>query len=243
MASTNLTNNLSGTVTPINNSAAESQETGPNKTIDNYDIILLSITLINSRISHLGEHKRSFFNILVNLIEKLNDFKLLEFIIKMISSWIVGKDHSGAQISSVPIMTSKEKITFLLKMIRFENFENQSLHFTFLELVYFIFNEPSAKDKKNEISQLEPGFMMGLRAADPHLRNKFFSIFHSSISKSLPDRISYIFSVQNWESISNSFWIKQCLDLILVLPVPQTTPMEIITTTATATATATSTSK
>src|SRR3990167_7628493 len=128
-------------------------------------------------------------------------------------------------------MTSKEKITFLLKMIRFENFENQLLHFIFLELVYFIFNEPSAKDKKNEISQLEPGFMMGLRTVDPILRNKFFNIFHSSISKSLPDRISYILSIQNWESISNSFWIKQSLDLILTLPLSNY-PVDLITSTS-----------
>ena len=218
---------------PTTNSTGESNENQVNKvTIDNYDIILLSITLINSRIGQLGEHKRSFFNILVNLIEKLNDFKLLEFIIKMIASWIIGKDlQNGNQISSVPIMTSKEKITFLLKMIRFENFENQLLHFIFLELVYFIFNEPSAKDKKNEISQLEPGFMMGLRTVDPILRNKFFNIFHSSISKSLPDRISYILSIQNWESISNSFWIKQSLDLILTLPLSNY-PVDLITSTS-----------
>lgn len=66
------------------------------------------------------------------------------------------------------------------------------------------------------IPKLEPAFLAGLRCNQPHIRAKFFEIFDQSIRRRLHDRLMYIVSSQNWEPMGQHYWIKQCIELILV---------------------------
>lgn len=157
---------------------------------DTSNSIKLCIKLITTRSAQLGEHKRPFFATLALLIEKSKDVELLGCITKTIKSWILGVDANGNPLMSAPVITSKEKITFLLKMTKFEQVNDINLQTTFLNLVYHIYCDASAS--KTEVSQLEPGFMMGLRFKDSEIRSKFFKIFHQSISKSLSARLKYV---------------------------------------------------
>lgn len=184
---------------------------------DTSNSIKLCIKLITTRSAHLGENKRPFFATLALLIEKSKDVELLDCITKTIKGWILGVDSNGNPLASAPVITSKEKITFLLKMTKFEQVNDINLQTTFLNLVYHIYCDASAS--KTEVSQLEPGFMMGLRFKDSEIRSKFFKIFHLSIAKSLSARLHYIFCVQNWESLGSSFWIRQALELVLAVAV------------------------
>lgn len=59
--------------------------------------------------------------------------------------------------------------------------------------------------------------MLGLRAKDPEIRRRFFSLYHESLGKSLFARLQYIIQIQDWEAVSDVFWLKQCLDLLLAL--------------------------
>lgn len=59
--------------------------------------------------------------------------------------------------------------------------------------------------------------MLGLRARDPEFRMKFFSLYHESLGKTLFARLQYIIHHQDWEALSDVFWLKQGLDLLLAI--------------------------
>ncbi len=69
------------------------------------------------------------------------------------------------------------------------------------------------------IIKLEVAFLSGLRCTNPVLRNKFFEIFDASIPRKLIFRLLYIVSSQNWEGMAQHYWLKQCIELILVTSV------------------------
>lgn len=65
--------------------------------------------------------------------------------------------------------------------------------------------------------KIERQFLLGLRAKDPEIRMKFFSLYHESLGKTLFTRLQYIIQVQDWEALSDVFWLKQGLDLLLAI--------------------------
>lgn len=68
-------------------------------------------------------------------------------------------------------------------------------------------------------SKLEPAFMAGLRCVQPQIRTKFFEVFDGNLRRRLHERLMYIVCSQNWESMGPHFWIKQCIELLLVTAV------------------------
>lgn len=75
---------------------------------------------------------------------------------------------------------------------------------------------------RQEIFQnVEWQYMLGLRARDPEMRQKFFTLYHESIGKTLFQRLQYIIIQQDWDSLSDVFWLKQGLDLLLAILVEQ----------------------
>lgn len=64
--------------------------------------------------------------------------------------------------------------------------------------------------------KLEVAFLSGLRCTSPQIRGKFFELFDSSIQRKLIFRLLYIVSSQNWEGMAQHYWLKQCIELILV---------------------------
>lgn len=59
--------------------------------------------------------------------------------------------------------------------------------------------------------------MLGLRARDPEMRMKFFLLYHESLAKTLFARLQFIIQSQDWEALSDVFWLKQGLDLLLAI--------------------------
>lgn len=180
-------------------------------------VLLLIINLLSSRLQYLGENRSSFFSVLISLIEKSMDIDLLLELLKIIGVWVKEEKR----------LTFKEITQFLSKMTRFEQLNlGGNLHTLFLELVYHIYNDSSFP--KTELVQLENGFMMGLRCRDTNLRNKFFELFNRSIDNHIFNRLTHIFSTQNWEHAS-SFWIRHALDLLLALVNGSDQPLKIDT--------------
>lgn len=172
------------------------------------------IHLLEKRFEQISKENRLiFFESLNILIEKSTEIELLNKISNIIRDWILN-------INNENIITTKDKITFLHKMTKFEQMSNPFLQNTFLELVYHIYNDPSTLNNlsKSDLSQLDIGFMMGLRYKDGGIRNKFFDILNKNINRlSVVERLKYIFSIHNWELMGSTFWIKQALDLIFFL--------------------------
>ena len=65
--------------------------------------------------------------------------------------------------------------------------------------------------------KVERQFLLGLRAKDPEMRIRFFSLYHESLEKTLFTRLRYVIHVQDWEALSDVFWLKQGLDLLLAI--------------------------
>lgn len=65
--------------------------------------------------------------------------------------------------------------------------------------------------------KVERQYMLGLRAKDPEMRRRFFKFYHDSVGKTLFSRLQFIIQSQDWEAVSDVFWLKQGLDLILAI--------------------------
>lgn len=113
-------------------------------------------------------------------------------ITKLIGQWITAPSTNN---NNTFAFIGKEKTNFLTKMTRYDQLASAELQNQFLDLVYHVFSDPNASREKQ--SQLEAGFMMGLRSKDTAMRNKFFELFHKSIGF-VSDYIFTLFHVTNF---------------------------------------------
>ena len=94
----------------------------------------------------------------------------------------------------------------------------------FLDIVHRLYSDaPQASSRSELLPKLERAFMIGLRSDEPTIRARFFDLFNRSIVKILYKRLLYIVQGQDWESLSDSFWLKQALDLLLAVLVQMRT--------------------
>lgn len=75
----------------------------------------------------------------------------------------------------------------------------------------------SLPSRQEVFQKVERQYLLGLRAKDPEMRKKFFSLYHESLGKTLFTRLQYIIQIQDWEALSDCFWLKQGLDLLLAI--------------------------
>ncbi|KAF7725495.1 hypothetical protein EC973_009595 [Apophysomyces ossiformis] len=173
------------------------------------NLLIIGLNLLKKRISYLGDQRRWFLTCLIQLIEKSSDVQLLRTLLEMLSEWILGKTDTFPTIPTI-----KEKAGLLVKMMTFENRNDPKLTEEFLDLVIKIYSTPSFARSELTV-RLEQAFLLGTRSENPHIRTQFMRIFDRSISRSLYSRLNYILGVQNWEFLSNTFWMPQALDLLL----------------------------
>ncbi|KAL3832377.1 hypothetical protein ACJMK2_024027 [Sinanodonta woodiana] len=179
------------------------------------ELLILSLDLVKNRVGVMSmEMRKSFIGqILVGLIEKTPDNKVMKAITKMVEDWV--KTKSPIAINQTPSI--REKAILLVKLMmhvekRFP--DDHELNAQFLELVNYIYRD-EALSGTELTSKLEPAFLAGLRCNQSHIRHKFVEVFDNSIPKRVFDRLLYITCSQNWESMTSHFWIKQCIELLL----------------------------
>ncbi|XP_024180311.1 transformation/transcription domain-associated protein isoform X2 [Rosa chinensis] len=184
------------------------------------------LKLINERVMLVTECKRSVTQILNSLLsEKGTDSSVLLCILDVIKGWIeddFGKP--GTSVSSSAFLTPKEIVSFLqkLSLVDKQNFSDalDEWDSKYLELLYGLCadsNKYPLSLRQEVFQKVERQFMLGLRARDPESRMKFFSLYHESLGKSLFARLQYIIHLQDWEALSDVFWLKQGLDLLLAI--------------------------
>ncbi len=179
------------------------------------ELLILSLDLVKNRVAVMGLDMRKAFigNILVGLIEKSPDVKVMKAITKMLEDWMKNKDLKS--VNQGPNL--KEKSILLAKMMQFveKRFpEDVELNAQFLELVNFVYRDDTLKNSELT-SKLEQAFLSGLRCQQPHIRAKFFEVFDGSMRRRLHDRLMYIVCSQNWEAMGAFYWIRQCIELLL----------------------------
>ncbi|KAI8367767.1 hypothetical protein BD560DRAFT_353389 [Blakeslea trispora] len=170
------------------------------------NLLILGLNLLKKRISHLGDQRRWLLSCLTQLIEKSPDVQLLHTILDMVSEWTLDRKEA--------FPTVREKAGLLVKMMTFEARSDTQLLEDFLELVIKIYSDPSFARSELTV-RLEQAFLLGTCNGNPNIRSQFMRIFDKSTSRNLYTRLDYILGVQNWESLSHTFWIHQALDMLL----------------------------
>ncbi|EER41047.1 histone acetylase complex subunit Paf400 [Histoplasma capsulatum H143] len=170
------------------------------------DLISKTIDLLAARMSNLGEQRRPFLSVLAQLVERSQDIRLCTKILRMAESWIFNSTESWP--------TLKEKTAVLHKMLLFESRPDQTPLKQFLELVIRIYEDH--KITRTELTvRLEHAFLIGTRAQDVEMRNRFMSIFDRSLTRSANTRLSYVLTSQNWDTLADSFWLTQASQLVI----------------------------
>ncbi|KAL8682682.1 MAG: hypothetical protein Q9186_001278 [Xanthomendoza sp. 1 TL-2023] len=169
-------------------------------------LTLKTIDIISLRMATLQESRRPFLSVLAILVERSQNTKLCEKILDMVEDWVFGSDE--------PWPTLKEKTAVLHKMLLFEARPDPALLQKFLDLVIRIYEDP--KITRTELTvRLEHAFLIGTRAQDVAIRNRFMAIFDKSLSRGASSRLLYVLNTQNWETLATSFWLSQATQLVV----------------------------
>ena len=169
------------------------------------DLALKTIDVLSMRMQTLGDRRRAFLSILATLVERSANVKLCEKVLSMVEIWVFD--------SNEPWPTLKEKTAVLHKMLAFEARPDPTLLHKFLDLVIRIYENP--KITRTELTvRLEHAFLVGTRAQDVEMRQRFMDIFDKSLQKTISARLLYIIVSQNWDTLNDSFWLSQAIQLI-----------------------------
>ena len=168
-------------------------------------LILKGVDIMSLRMGALGDQRRPFLGVLASLVDKSFDMRLCQKILSMVETWIFD--------SSNPWPTLKEKTAVLHKMLNFEARLDPTLLHKFLDLVIRIYENP--KITRTELTvRLEHAFLVGTRAHDVSVRNRFLTIFDKSLTRTATSRLLYVVTSQNWDTLAETFWLSQAIQLI-----------------------------
>ena len=169
-------------------------------------LILKSIDILALRMATLGEQRRPFLSILASLVERSQNITLCDKILNMVEVWVFDSNDL--------FPTLKEKTAVLHKMLAFEARPDTTLLHKFLDLVIRIYEDP--KITRTELTvRLEHAFLVGTRAHDVEVRNRFMTIFDRSLTRSATSRLIYVLTSQNWDTLAESFWLSQAIQLVI----------------------------
>jgi transformation/transcription domain-associated protein len=192
---------------------------GPNSSqINSFSELLINcLDLIKYRIGVMSIEMRKMFinSILVTLIDKSIDLRLIRYLIKIISDWI--KYKNGPLLNQIPSM--KEKLVLLQRLVvamekRFA--DHADIQQSFLETIAYVYKDDVYSINSEFKIKLEQAFLSGLKCTNPQIRQQFFDIFNANFNcTDLYERLCFIIVTQNWESLGSHFWIKQCIQMTL----------------------------
>ncbi|KAF4778731.1 FAT domain-containing protein [Colletotrichum scovillei] len=165
-----------------------------------------AIQVVALRMEVLGDNRRPFLSVLATLVEKSMHIPLCEEILNMVEGWVFRSEGTWP--------TLKEKTAVLHKMLSFEHRQDSTMLTKFLELVIRIYEDP--KITRTELTvRMEHAFLIGTRAQDVDMRNRFMAIFDKSLSKTASARLAYVLTSQNWDTLADSYWLAQASHLLL----------------------------
>ncbi|KAI9394585.1 hypothetical protein POPTR_005G114300v4 [Populus trichocarpa] len=183
------------------------------------------LKLICEKVMVVPDCKRSVTQVLNALLsEKGTDSSVLLCILDVIKGWIEDDFCKPGRVTSSGFISHKEIVSFLQKLSQVDkqNFgpdAHEDWDRKYLQLLYGICADSKylLALRQEVFQKVERQFMLGLRARDPDIRKKFFLLYHESLGKSLFTRLQYIIQLQDWEALSDVFWLKQGLDLLLAI--------------------------
>ncbi|ODV88694.1 hypothetical protein CANCADRAFT_52791 [Tortispora caseinolytica NRRL Y-17796] len=169
------------------------------------DLIFRMLDIGKTRIAALGDQRRTFLSVLERLVEWSTDLQLCQKLLKLVYSWIFEPKEV--------FPTIKEKTMLVAKMTIFEARDNAELTEDFYDMVTSIFSHPQLL-KTDLVIRLEHSFLIGTRIENFTVRKRLMNILDESLNRNAWMRLWYVLKYQNWESLSDSMWLNQALQLI-----------------------------
>ena len=185
--------------------AASGQIMNPNVLESQDKLILKIIELLASRIAQLGDSRRSYLQQLITLIERSPKAQICSKIVDLVSSWLFD--------TTTVFPTLKEKNSVVIKMTSFEGRQDQGLFEKFLDIVIRVYEDPTITRSELAI-RLEPAFLIGTRAPNIEMRNRYMTLFDRHLSRTAGRRLVYLLHDQSWEALQSSFWLSQIIQLL-----------------------------
>ncbi|KAF2448613.1 hypothetical protein P171DRAFT_518105 [Karstenula rhodostoma CBS 690.94] len=169
------------------------------------DLVLKVVDILAARMNELGENRRPYLSVLASLVERSQSTAVCTKVLDLVEEWIF--------VSNEPVPTLKEKTAVLSKMLLFEHRPDTALLNRFLDLVIRIYEDP--KITRSELTvRMEHAFLIGTRAQDVEMRNRYMTIFDKSLSRTAASRLSYVLASQNWDTLADSYWLSQVIHLM-----------------------------
>ena len=169
-------------------------------------LILKLIDVLSTRVAQLGDNRRPFLTTLTTLIEKSPNTTICSRIVDLVASYVLDDEQQYP--------TLKEKNAVVLKMMTFEHRSDPTLFEKFLDIVIRIYEDE--KLTRSELAvRLEPAFLIGTRAHNIDMRERFMRLFDRHLSRSANKRALYLICAQNWEPLCETFWLSQAIQLLL----------------------------
>ncbi|QPG74496.1 hypothetical protein FOA43_001826 [Brettanomyces nanus] len=157
------------------------------------------------RIGALGDQRRIFLSLMVQLIDRSVDKDLLMKIAAIVRDWVFAENEL--------FPTTKEKAGILTKMMVYELKGDSELTKTYYQIIVDIF-----KDEKLAYSELtfrlERPFLVGTKISDVDIRRELMSILDKSLEKDIVKRLFYVVREQNWEYLAEYPWLNQASQLL-----------------------------
>jgi transformation/transcription domain-associated protein len=177
--------------------------------------LITILDLIKTTIAHGGDQKKVLWLCIGYIIERCKNVAVCSHILALARHFAL--EHSE------PFPSQKEKAALLVKFGIWEVFfpekrpmgPNQAavdkakdaagMFTKYLEVIYEIYMDPALR-RSDLTSRLEGPFLVGCRARDPILREKFITLLDANIPRSLFSRLSYIIGSQGWEPLNDHNW-------------------------------------
>ncbi|RPD67165.1 atypical/PIKK/TRRAP protein kinase [Lentinus tigrinus ALCF2SS1-7] len=171
-------------------------------------LLMAILEVCHIAVAHLGDQRKWLMSTLVVLVDKSKSGPLCRYLLDVAKDWAMNKRDA------YPSM--KEKAGLLQKMVAFENRgeRGEVLFNNYLELIYDIYTDPTLR-RSDLTTRLEQPFLLGCRAVDPAIRERFIDLLDNNTARSLLSRLNFICGSQNWESLADQNWIFLALHLLL----------------------------
>nr|XP_018259603.1 transformation/transcription domain-associated protein [Kwoniella dejecticola CBS 10117]OBR81761.1 transformation/transcription domain-associated protein [Kwoniella dejecticola CBS 10117] len=168
-------------------------------------LIISVLNIVRDRAGDLREQRKHLYSIITTLVERSLSTALCRYVLHLIRHWVI-EDNEGAA-------HGKEKAGIILRMPVFEQ-RDDALFQEYLDVIYEIYEDDRLRGT-DITHRLEPAFLLGTKSKNAVQRTKFLDKLEQSLPRSLDGRLQYLYSLQNWDTLADCYWIPQILSQIL----------------------------
>jgi transformation/transcription domain-associated protein len=179
----------------------------PNANDPSHRMIIAVLDVIRSRVSDIREQRKSLNGILSTLIDRSPNIGLCQYLLNLMRQWVLNDPEITSQ--------GKEKAALLLRMAVFEQ-RDDGLFQTYLDLIFDIYERDTLRGT-DLTHRLEAAFLLGTKSRSAAQRTRFLDKLEQSLPSSLDTRLQYLYSLQNWDTLADSYWIPQVLSMLLAI--------------------------